>query len=476
MTKKRVLFWHRKDLRLEDNLGLYLASNRSPFLTGVYIFDPKVISPPSISPAKLWFLLESLKELKYNWQMSGSRLIIMSGNPVEIIPSLVYKLNIESIFYNLDIEPYGLDRDRCVSSAVKRHGCKVFDYWDHVLVDPTKLKTGAGEPYRVYSPFLRNWKNKVYDKKIVSVESPRELVDFDDKQIVEDVKETSLDFLLKTHGFNGIGMCPCKPGEINARKQLKTFCENSITGYESNRNFPGISGTSYLGAALSLGTLSPRQAWTAAQDVKMTTVNEMAIKSISIWEQELAWREFYQQALFHFPELADGPYRQNWKNFPWQNNKNFFESWCKGLTGFPIIDAAMRQLLQSGWMHNRCRMIVASFLVKDLICDWRWGEAYFLQLLVDGDLAANNGGWQWSSSSGMDPKPLRIFNPTLQAQKFDPKGEYIRQWLPEISHLNTSELVSGNILNPLREGYVEKIVDHKKQQNYFKELYATTRS
>jgi deoxyribodipyrimidine photo-lyase len=174
---------------------------------------------------------------------------------------------------------------------------------------------------------------------------------------------------------------------------------------------------------------------------------EESLQAIRVWEQELAWREFYQQALFHFPELADGPYRPLWRQFPWENNPVNFQAWRDGLTGIPIVDAAMRQLNTSGWMHNRCRMIVASFLVKDLICDWRWGERAFMQRLVDGDLAANNGGWQWSASSGMDPKPLRIFNPGTQAKKFDPQAEYIRHWLPELARVSSADLISGGLGN-----------------------------
>jgi deoxyribodipyrimidine photo-lyase len=191
-----------------------------------------------------------------------------------------------------------------------------------------------------------------------------------------------------------------------------------------------------------------------------------------VWDQELAWREFYQQALFHFPELAEGPYRPQWRHFPWENDTARFEAWCAGLTGVPIIDAAMRQLNESGWMHNRCRMIVASYLVKDLIVDWRWGERHFMAQLVDGDLAANNGGWQWSASSGMDPKPLRIFNPTTQAARFDPEATYIRTWLPELAHVASHDLLSGRIGALERRGYPEPIVDHKLQQAHFKALYA----
>ena len=199
--------------------------------------------------------------------------------------------------------------------------------------------------------------------------------------------------------------------------------------------------------------------------------SDEAQASITVWEQELCWREFYQQALFHFPELADGPYRPQWRHFPWENDPQRLAAWQAGLTGMPIVDAAMRQLVESGWMHNRPRMIVASYLVKDLICDWRLGERFFMEHLVDGDLAANNGGWQWSASSGMDPKPLRIFNPATQATKFDPEATYIRTWLPELAHVASADLISGRIGALERRGYPEPIVDHKLQQARFKALH-----
>ena len=288
--------------------------------------------------------------------------------------------------------------------------------------------------------------------------------------------EDPLAVLRQRHGFKGTEICPCRPGEAAAFEQLSRFCDGALYGYEPDRNFPGTAGTSYLSAALSVGTLSPRQAWCAAQDSREQARSEEHLQAIAVWEQELGWREFYQQALFHFPELADGPYREQWRRFPWENNEDWFDFWKEGQTGMPIIDAAMRQLNQTGWMHNRCRMIVASYLVKDLICDWRWGERAFMELEVDGDLAANNGGWQWSASSGMDPKPLRIFNPATQASKFDSAGEYIRQWVPELRHVNTKDLLSGEIGALERRDYPEPLVDHKKQQAKFKALYATIRS
>ena len=273
--------------------------------------------------------------------------------------------------------------------------------------------------------------------------------------------------------FAGATLCPCRPGEAAAAAQLEAFAAGALGRYEPGRNFPGEAGTSGLSAALKFGTLSPRQAWAAAQQARPGARSDEERQAIGVWEQELAWREFYQQALFHFPELAEGPYRAQWRAFPWENDPERFAAWGDGLTGVPIVDAAMRQLRESGWMHNRCRMIVASYLVKDLIVDWRWGERHFMAHLVDGDLAANNGGWQWSASSGMDPKPLRIFNPTTQAARFDPEAEYIRRWLPELAHVANEDLLSGRIGALERRGYPEPIVDHKRQQAHFKALYAT---
>jgi deoxyribodipyrimidine photo-lyase len=213
--------------------------------------------------------------------------------------------------------------------------------------------------------------------------------------------------------------------------------------------------------------------WAATTAAMAEARSDEARAGITTWQQELAWREFYEQAMYHFPTLAEGAYRGPFKHFPWKDDQTQFNAWCRGETGYPIVDAAMRQLNTVGWMHNRCRMIVASFLTKDLIINWQWGEKYFMQHLIDGDLSANNGGWQWSASSGMDPKPLRIFNPYTQAQKFDPEADYIRQWVPELKSVDTNLILSGNILPLTRHqiGYPLPIVDHNVQQRLFKDLY-----
>ncbi|MEB3303797.1 MAG: FAD-binding domain-containing protein, partial [Cyanobacteriota bacterium] len=482
----RWLFWHRRDLRLADNLGLAAAAAATPALTGVFVLDPILLAAPDLAPARVWFLCESLKELAQRWREAGSRLLVLQGDPVVVLPQLVAATGAEVVAWNRDVEPYGRERDRRVAAALQAEGCKVLVDWDQLLVAPEALRTGSGDPYRVYGPFWRNWRGQVERRAglgsaasggLEPVAAPTHLVDLPDgpgegwsgagRQIWErlPLRSTPPEAEELALPFAGADLCPCRPGETAALAQLEAFCQGgALLAYGEGRNLPGEEGTSALSAALKFGTLSPRQAWAAAQEARQLARSDEAREAITVWEQELAWREFYQQALFHFPELAEGPYRPQWRHFPWHNNAPWLETWREGLTGVPIVDAAMRQLNGSGWMHNRCRMIVASFLVKDLICDWRLGEAAFMARLVDGDLAANNGGWQWSASSGMDPKPLRIFNPASQAAKFDAEATYIRRWLPELAHVATADLISGEIAPLERRGYPAPVVVHKQQQ------------
>jgi deoxyribodipyrimidine photo-lyase len=423
-------------------------------------------------------------------------LILLEGDPALVLPRLVAATGAEVVAWNRDVEPYGRERDRQVAAALQAEGCKVLVDWDQLLVAPEALRTGSGDPYRVYGPFWRNWRGQVERRAALGsaasgglepVAAPTHLMDLPDPEGADGsgVRQPLWERLPLRPSvpgshelgapFHGAALSPCRPGEAAALAQLEAFCQGeggALLSYGEGRNLPGEDGTSALSAALKFGTLSPRQAWAAAQEARQLARSTEALEAITVWEQELAWREFYQQALFHFPELAEGPYRPQWRHFPWHNNAPWLEAWREGLTGVPIVDAAMRQLNGSGWMHNRCRMIVASFLVKDLICDWRLGEAAFMARLVDGDLAANNGGWQWSASSGMDPKPLRIFNPASQAAKFDAEATYIRHWLPELSHVATADLISGEIAPLERRGYPAPVVVHKQQQALFKQLYA----
>jgi deoxyribodipyrimidine photo-lyase len=506
MTPPRWLFWHRRDLRLADNLGLAAAAAATPAVTGVVVLDPAELAAVLEAPARRWFLAESLGELSARWQAAGGRLLILQGDPVLLLPRLAAAAGASVVTWNRGVEPAERERDRRVAAALQGDGVKVLVDWDQLLVPPETILTGAGDPYRVYGPFLRNWRGQV-ERRAAAGEldlrpAPRELLDLDSAALPRPELWAALPLLAAvptangalrseargtrppepaTGGaagraeapFAGADLCPCRPGEAAALAQLEAFADGqALPSYEEGRNLPGEAGTSALSAALRFGTLSPRQAWAAASVARFAARSDEALASITVWEQELCWREFYQQALFHFPELADGPYRPQWRHFPWENDPKRLAAWQDGLTGMPIVDAAMRQLVESGWMHNRPRMIVASYLVKDLVCDWRLGERFFMEHLVDGDLAANNGGWQWSASSGMDPKPLRIFNPATQAAKFDPEATYIRTWLPELAHVATADLISGRIGALERRGYPEPIVDHKLQQARFKALYA----
>ena len=489
----RWLFWHRRDLRLADNRGLTAAVAATPAVTGVVLLDPREWQAPDQAPARLWFWRESLIELQERWRQAGSRLLLLQGDAETWLPPLARAVGAEAVAWNRGVEPEERARDRRLAAALKAQGQKVVVGWDQLLVAPEGLRTGAGDPYRVYGPFLRNWRGQVERQQgpgegelgeLIPLPAPRGLLDLDPACLQGPDPGLPLLSTVPTSAelapalgdpFAGADLCPCRPGEAAAAAQLRLFCEGEgapLLGYEPGRNLPGIPGTSALSAALRFGTISPRQAWAAAQGARQQARSDEARASITVWEQELAWREFYQHALFHFPELAQGPYRPQWRHFPWENDPQRLAAWQEGRTGLPIIDAAMRQLTQSGWMHNRCRMIVASYLVKDLIVDWRQGEATFMAHLVDGDLAANNGGWQWSASSGMDPKPLRIFNPSTQAGRFDADADYIRTWLPELAHVATADLISGQIAPLERRGYPEPIVDHKQQQAHFKVLYA----
>ncbi|GAB4137081.1 MAG: deoxyribodipyrimidine photo-lyase, 8-HDF type [Cyanobacteria bacterium J069] len=467
-----ILFWHRRDLRIVDNIGLAEGRSRSAKIVGVFCLDPGILERDDVAPVRVAYLLGCLQNLQTRYTQAGSQLLILHDDPVKTLPQLAKALKAEAVYWNRDVEPYGRERDRQVAAALKEAGVEYQAFWDQILHDPKAILSGSGTPYTVYTPFWKNWSSKPKAKPVAELQNATGLTDAE-----AEAAKTAGTVPLPTAKKLGVvwnGGFILEPGEAAAQERLAEFCDRAITDYQEQRNLPFVDGTSMLSPALKFGAIGIRTVWAATQAAQEQTRSDEAQESIRVWRQELAWREFYQHVLYHFPELADGPYREPFKNFPWDNNEKHFQAWCEGRTGYPIVDAAMRQLNEMGWMHNRCRMIVASFLTKDLIIDWRWGEQYFMQRLIDGDLAANNGGWQWSASSGMDPKPLRIFNPASQAQKFDPEAEYIREWLPEIRNLDTAPLVTGIIDAGDRRScnYPAPIVDHKKRQAIFKQRYA----
>lgn len=466
-----ILFWHRRDLRLSDNIGLSQAHQQTAKVVGVFCLDPKILKSDQIAPARVKYLLGCLESLQASYRSVGSDLLIVQADPITIIPHLAVTLNAQAVFWNQDIEPYGIKRDRAVANALEEQRIKTKTFWDQLLHAPGEILTKGEDPYKVYTPFWKNWQQQAKAQPVGNIEQLSGLTP-QEQEKVKQIGVISLPKLAEL-GFTWENELPLEPGYVAAKARLEKFSDHAICDYDQNRNYPAIDGTSVLSAALKFGAIGIREVWEATNLAWENIRSDEAEQSIQAWRQELAWREFYQHALYFFPELADGPYRPQFQNFPWENNRQHFQAWCEAKTGYPIVDAAMRQLNTSGWMHNRCRMIVASFLTKDLIINWQWGERYFMQTLFDGDLAANNGGWQWSASSGMDPKPLRIFNPASQAQKFDPDGEYIRYWLPELSSVETGDLLTGNISPMEREslGYPQPIVDHKQQQREFKRRY-----
>jgi deoxyribodipyrimidine photo-lyase len=467
-----ILFWHRRDLRISDNVGLAKARERSPQVVGVFCLDPRILERDDVAPARVTYMIGCLQALQNRYEQAGTQLLILQDDPAKALSKLANALEATAIYWNRDVEPYGRERDRTVAANLKAAGIEYQAFWDQILHHPKEISTNAGTPYTVYTPFWKNW---------ITHDKAAPCPDLTDAKGLDEVQQKAAENggavslpSAKDLGYSWDNPLVLEPGEWAAQGRLEHFCDGALAEYQAERNLPALDGTSTLSPALKFGAIGIRTVWAAAQDVYNRSRSDETRDGVRTWQQELAWREFYQHVMYHFPELAEGPYRETYKNFPWDNDEQNFDAWCHGKTGYPIVDAAMRQLNELGWMHNRCRMIVASFLTKDLIIDWRWGERYFMQVLTDGDLSANNGGWQWSASSGMDPKPLRIFNPASQAQKFDAEAEYIRQWLPEVRHLDTEMLVTGKIPEGDRDAcdYPQPIVDHKQRQALFKERYS----
>ncbi|MEC4893231.1 MAG: FAD-binding domain-containing protein [Oscillatoria sp. PMC 1051.18] len=464
-----ILFWHRRDLRISDNIGLAEARKKTNKIVGFFCLDPGILEADDVAPARVKYLLGCLSELQSSYQQAGSQLLILQGKPSQEIPDLAVAANAKAVYWNWDVEPYAKKRDRQVKEALTAKGIAVENFWDQLLHPPGEILTkSSNKPYTVYTPFWKNWYSQPKKSPAQKLENVKGLTEKERKIVNARSLPSAQDL-----GYVWDNELLLQPGEKAAQARLREFCDTVIGEYQQQRDFPSVDGTSRLSAALKFGAIGIRTIWEASIEADSQSRSDETQASIQTWQKELAWREFYQHAIYFFPQLAEGPYREYWQDFPWDNSETHFQAWCEGKTGYPIVDAAMRQLNTVGWMHNRCRMIVASFLTKDLIINWQWGEKYFMQRLFDGDLAANNGGWQWSASSGMDPKPLRIFNPYSQTQKYDPEAEYIRQWLPELSSVDTECLVTGKIAAEDRDrcGYPQPIVDRQQQQKEFKQRY-----
>lgn len=408
MSETLSLVWLRRDLRLHDNAALYHALKSGRPVLPVFIFDQLILDKlDDRQDRRVEFLVQEIDRLRDELAELGSTIVVRYGNPIDVWKELLEQYTIGDVFVNHDYEVYAKERDKAVSELLAERGIGFHSHKDQVIFERDEVLTGSGSPYTVFTPYSRNWSGKLTPFYLKSYPTERYKRNFWKTSVLQTPTLAEMNFKPLGEPF---------PARTVSTKQLDS--------YKQTRDLPALAnGTSELGIHLRFGTISIRELAQQAHDAKDRT-----------FLNELCWRDFYFQVLDHFPHVETHSFRRQYDQIEWRNNEEEFETWCRGETGYPIVDAGMRQLNTIGWMHNRVRMITASFLCKHLLIDWRWGEAYFARKLRDYDLSANNGGWQWAAGSGTDAAPyFRVFNPTLQAQKFDPKGEYIRRWVPEVN-------------------------------------------
>lgn len=467
-----LIFWFRKDLRLYDNNALshFLKDIRSSESYS-FIYIKNENSFRYFGEKRINFLYECLEELKNDLSEFSSKLQILSGKSKEIFKRILDEKNPVSVYVNEQVEPYCKERDNSVKELIENSGGRFFSFTDSTLITPGDIKNGDGKQYKVFTPFMNNalsFLTKVhYEKRKCEFQK----YDIRNEFVFERVSEFKLEnerWKLSRSEF-------LRGGRKEGLKLLKNFYENKIDRYQSNRDFPSLNGTSFLSPHLHFGTVGIREAFRTAK-VKLDKVKtERDTMEVKTWINELLWREFYYHITFHNPQISYQSYKKEYDNLKWNYDEYEFGKWCEGKTGFPIVDAGMRQMNNEGWMHNRVRMIVAMFLTKDLFIDWRLGEKYFAEKLTDMDFSSNNGGWQWSASTGVDAQPyFRIFNPYLQSKKFDPDGEYIRKYVLELSSLPVEFVHEPQIMNSAEQekykvvigkDYPYPMTDHKSAKD-----------
>jgi deoxyribodipyrimidine photo-lyase len=413
-----AIWWIRRDLRVHDNQALAEVLRQAVVVVPVFILDPQLLASPYIGQARLAFLFDGLRALDASLRSRGSALIIRREDPLQLLSALREETGAEAIFAEADVSPFARQRDEKVQRALPLSLVPGL-----TVQSPEVLRKADGKPYTVFTPFSRMWRGLPFPG------SPLAAPEF--MPALPPLASLELP-VIPRHPAES----PFPAGEDKAQKRLKSFVDSSIQRYTDDRNRMDLEGTSGLSPYLRFGMLSARQAaWTASQ-AEARAQNAVERQGAETWLNELIWREFYAAILYHFPEVRRSAFRPEMRHIPWRDDPDEFAAWCAGRTGYPVVDAAMRQMNTIGWMHNRARMIAASFLVKDLLIDWRQGERYFMQQLLDGDPAANNGGWQWTAGTGTDAAPyFRVFNPTLQGRKFDPHGAYVRRWVPELARV-----------------------------------------
>ena len=414
-----ALFWHRRDLRIDDNKGLFEALKQNEIVHPIFIFDKSILDKLPNNDQRILFIYQEIESLKKSYQNLGSDLWVYYGEPSEIIPKIAQELNCSSVYFNNDYEPYALQRDQEIQVSLNKIKIEFIGKKDHVIFEKNEVLKDDGKPYTIFTPYSRKWKAnlKEEDLREYSIEKySGNLVQKQQGEALITLEEMGFESKV-LHDF---------PDRIAKNEILKN--------YHLSRNFPAVKGTSKLSLHLRFGTISIRKLALIAREQNETYLNE------------LIWRDFYQMIIFHFPKSAENSFKAQYDKIIWEKNEVHFDSWCTGKTGYPIVDAGMRELNATGFMHNRVRMVVASFLTKHLLLDWRLGAAYFAEKLLDFELASNTGGWQWAAGCGCDAAPyFRVFNPQAQQEKFDKSFEYIKKWVPEYG----------------TSSYPEPIIEHK---------------
>ncbi len=477
---KNILFWFRRDLRLDDNAGLYeaLVSGANVYCT--FIFDKDILDAlPSKQDRRVEFIWESVVELKAALKISGGDLIVRHAKAADAIPALARELNVDAVYTNTDYEPNAIARDLHVANALSAHNIAFESFKDTVIFEKSEVLTLAEKPFSVFTPYKNAWLKKLTQDDLAAYACEKY---FKQLKVSENASNAAPVADLQAMGFHKTNLLDnVKCGMSGAEVLINDFVKR-IADYKEARDLPSVKGVSYLSVHNRFGTISIRQL------ARFAYAETRKAKNIGAetWLSELIWRDFYFQIMWHNPHAAAGNYKLEYANLKWENDPALFAAWCEARTGYPIIDAAMRQINQTGYMHNRLRMIVASFLTKDLLIDWRWGEKYFADHLNDFDLTANNGGWQWAASTGCDAQPyFRIFNPTTQSERFDTQGKFIRRYLPELKNIPDKYIHAPSSLPPidaaakdflLGRDYPAPIVDHSVQRDKALAMFKAARA
>ncbi|MGB6220671.1 cryptochrome/photolyase family protein [Haloferula sp.] len=448
-----VIHWFRRDLRILDNTALLNAKLASEHVLPLYIVSDWKGQHLWTGPNRQSFLCACLSSLDKNLKTIGGRLIVHSGGAVEIIEDLLQTTGAEAVFFNQDPDPFGKETEARLTKTCQSRGVACRGFHDVTLHTPAEILTQGGDPYRVYTPYSKNW---LGCEKPAPLPKPKALATPDD---IPSEDLPTLDHWNLGQPGNQI----LEAGERAAHERLKRALKERLTNYKDLRDIPSESGTSRLSQDLRFGLLSPRTVYAKAAHMLDGAEKK---EGIHTFIKELAWREFYMAILDHYPHVLKEEFNKDWRGLPWDEPGENFEAWKEGRTGFPIIDAGIRELLATGFMHNRVRMIVAMFLTKDLHIDWRLGEQFFMQHLTDGEIASNNGGWQWSAGTGADAAPyFRIQNPWSQTKRYDPEGKYIKRWVPELADVEAKRFTEPPADGkPIAEGYPLPCVDHKTER------------